>query len=218
MFCSKCNYKIPDDSEFCQYCGNKITPVDVVIDKEKRNKKDKKTDKALKKHSHLAEKNKIKKASLTIRIISSALIIFIGVILVIQGFMFSESTFSYLQHFVSFKQYSYSIYTEMQNDIATAANAIRDIGEALEQFIQRAYIEIGIVVVLIGVYLLWLALRDVYKNETSETNTLNGTVPGANSNEDPLVKIEKAKSLFDSGALTQEEFNEIKKHLLGGYF
>lgn len=24
MICSKCNHKLPDDSEFCQYCGNKV--------------------------------------------------------------------------------------------------------------------------------------------------------------------------------------------------
>lgn len=24
MFCNKCSHKLPDDSEFCQYCGNKL--------------------------------------------------------------------------------------------------------------------------------------------------------------------------------------------------
>lgn len=24
MICNKCNHKLPDDSEFCQYCGNKV--------------------------------------------------------------------------------------------------------------------------------------------------------------------------------------------------
>ena len=30
MICNKCNHKLPDDSEFCQYCGSKIETVDVV--------------------------------------------------------------------------------------------------------------------------------------------------------------------------------------------
>lgn len=31
MICNKCNHKLPDDSEFCQYCGSKIENVESVI-------------------------------------------------------------------------------------------------------------------------------------------------------------------------------------------
>ena len=27
MICNKCNHKLPDDSEFCQYCGSKVEPI-----------------------------------------------------------------------------------------------------------------------------------------------------------------------------------------------
>lgn len=30
MICNKCNHKLPDDSEFCQYCGSKIENAEVV--------------------------------------------------------------------------------------------------------------------------------------------------------------------------------------------
>lgn len=29
MICNKCNHELPDDSEFCQYCGNKIQNVPI---------------------------------------------------------------------------------------------------------------------------------------------------------------------------------------------
>ena len=31
MICNKCNHKLLDDSEFCQYCGNKIEKSDVAV-------------------------------------------------------------------------------------------------------------------------------------------------------------------------------------------
>ena len=33
MICNKCNHKLPDDSEYCQYCGNKVKKVKAVPSK-----------------------------------------------------------------------------------------------------------------------------------------------------------------------------------------
>lgn len=45
MICSKCEHKVPDDSEFCQYCGNKIESQQVTenlyIEESLKNKVDK---------------------------------------------------------------------------------------------------------------------------------------------------------------------------------
>ncbi len=32
MICNKCTNKLPDDSEFCQYCGNKIVKQVIIPD------------------------------------------------------------------------------------------------------------------------------------------------------------------------------------------
>ncbi|MBQ7896897.1 MAG: zinc ribbon domain-containing protein [Clostridia bacterium] len=40
MICNKCTNKLPDDSEFCQYCGNKIVKQVIIPDKVIKEKKE----------------------------------------------------------------------------------------------------------------------------------------------------------------------------------
>ena len=41
MICKKCNHKLPNDSEFCQYCGNKIAQTEVtpIVERTKQHKR-----------------------------------------------------------------------------------------------------------------------------------------------------------------------------------
>jgi len=61
-----------------------------------------------------------------------------------------------------------------------------------------------------------LEREDVYEEDTPETasESVSETIPPATPEVDPVEKIKKAKELLDIGAITEEEFEEIKKKYL----
>ena len=154
----------------------------------------------------------MKKTAFVMKIVCASLIFVIGALLVIFGL--TDSTgYSYYGSYVESKYYGGDAYTGIQQAAASTANRVTELGDEIGKAICSAYSWTGLLLMVVGVYVLACALstaepKKTYINSVSET--CNGI--SSKNNIDMLVKY---KSLFDSGSITLEEFEEKKKQLFG---
>ncbi len=92
----------------------------------------------------------------------------------------------------------YYRYTNYQSDAA----AIQALGSLVEGIVSQLYILGGFICMIIAMYWIACTLATVDKKMLMKTET-------------SLDTLSKYKNLFDSGVISQEEFETMKKHLLG---
>lgn len=165
----------------------------------------------------------MKKKSTVIKVISSALIIALGLVVIILG-KSNDYTFFCRSVYTSDQTYGGDAYTGIQNAVADVSYNVSEIGEALQDYSENVQPIVatlgGILIMLVGTYLLGSSIAGIEKEKTVVTapDTAANAAPAApvtnKSNEDTILMLSKYKSLLDSGALTQEEFDEKKKQLL----
>ncbi len=106
-------------------------------------------------------------------------------------------------------QTGFTFYGDISYD--NAANNIYCIALAFEYAIKQAYIWIGILLIITSVYLLACAFSMIREKDADIKNK-----EMQNASQDmALTYLAKYKALLDSGVITQEEFDDKKKELLG---
>ena len=154
----------------------------------------------------------MKKASIILRIISSSLLILLGVVLMI----YNGGGWNFVGSNVANKTYNGDAYTGIQNAVAGTANNVFMIGSGLQNTIEDAYIFAGLFVLFIGLYMLGVTFASMNKEVKKQTEVQTASASIAVPSEiSVLQNIEKYKKLLDVGAITQEEFDAKKSQLLG---
>ncbi len=154
----------------------------------------------------------MKKVGFVIKLISSIAIIVIGIIIMTSkpylGYYNGKST--------SYKYYSSDAYTGIQNAAADTAKNVASLGvfiqSALTTAVNTTYTFAGILIAVVGVYMLGTTFSDVKSKEKSKA--VVGAPVVATNHEDAITTLTKFKELLDAGAITEEEFDAKKKELL----
>ena len=165
------------------------------------------------------------KTSTIIKLIASALIIALGLVVMILGNN-EDFTYDYWGTYTSDQTYGGDAYTGIQNALADVSYNVSELGYCFEFYTETVHPIIGYIggslIMLIGTYMLGASLKGFEKKKAKGAEapdtaaTAYPTAPTANkSNEDAIAMLSKYKALLDSGAITQEEFDAKKKQLLG---
>ncbi len=159
----------------------------------------------------------MKKTSSIIRMIASILIIVVGIVSLIVG-VGSSSYYGYTRSIT----YGGDAYTGIQNAAADTANNIAKLGGDVSDHLNTIGMFAGIIVILAGVYMLALSLRDLeLKKKAKEVPAEAEVAAPIDTPNEPvgsedymIEKIEKYKKLLDAGAITEEEYDTKKKQIL----
>lgn len=144
----------------------------------------------------------MKKTATILKFICAGLIFVVGLITFSQGQNKAAADYSGL--FTSFESYGGDAYTGIQNAVAETSRNINNIGDFLSHIINDAYSWGGTLLMIFGIYIFACTLASIEPN-TIENNSLDETT---------IRDLTNYKSLLDAGAITQAEFEEIKKELL----
>ena len=141
----------------------------------------------------------MKKRSFVLKLISAILLFVLGATVLILGI--AEETGGYYYYdYIYELTYDGDAFTGIQNATADTANNVGRLGYLIEGIVEQLYILSGILLIIIAMYWLACALaidkKMLPKSETS------------------LDTLAKYKNLLDSGVISQEEFDVMKKQLL----
>ena len=139
----------------------------------------------------------MKTKSTVIKIICSILISILGILMVIHGIV---SVTWYVGDWTAYEYYGGDAYTGIQHATAAAANNVDEIGDYLQTFCNISYCYAGIFLIIIGIYLLACSIS---------------TLPEKKKDSSIITKLNVYKELLAAGKITQEEFDDKRKELLG---
>ena len=141
----------------------------------------------------------MKKSSYVLKFVCAILLIVFGITVLILGI--SEAIGGYYYYtYTNDVSYGGDAYTGIQNAAADTANNVGRLGYLVEGIVAQLYILSGILCIIIAMY--WLAgVLAIDKTKISKPET-------------SLDTLGKYKNLLDSGVISQEEFETMKKQLL----
>lgn len=160
----------------------------------------------------------MKKATTIMKIISSSLLITLGLVMIICG-LIGEVGYDYYGRPTNYMSYGGDAYTGIQNASADISSNVAVLGYSMQDVLETAFLIVGIVIVLVGVYMLAIALQGTITMNSSKGDRVDPEknlkiIDNITPEKHTLETLERYKKLLDSGVVTQEEFDAKKKQLL----
>ena len=213
MICNKCNHSLPDDSEFCQYCGNKIQgdtgeinpvsneefkPITSVVSEVK----------VPKSTTPVKQKQKAKKSPLDIINIFVLILPFIFSLIGIENCYYEEELFAMI-FFIGFLP----LVLKILNVVKLKNNIIATIIIAGSLFVMMCCsfacdIEMGLPICLTTLYLLICEICKIIKCSIEKYH-------GTHSYRMKCYKkINLLNEYREKGVITETEFEESRKQII----